>query len=51
MRGYPVQTKINVAIAGVGNRASALVQGVDRDRRGAALDGVSRLSDAGYPNR
>ncbi len=24
MRGYPVQTKINVAIAGVGNRARAI---------------------------
>jgi myo-inositol-1-phosphate synthase len=46
----PVQNKIKVAIAGVGNCASALVQGVEyyRDRQGAALDGVMRHSISGY---
>jgi myo-inositol-1-phosphate synthase len=41
---------IKVAIAGVGNCASALVQGVEyyRDRQGAALEGVMRHSIGGY---
>src|SRR5262252_3330620 len=45
-----VRQKIKVAIAGVGNCASALVQGVEyyRDRQGAALDGVMRPSIGGY---
>ena len=45
-----VQKKIKVAIAGVGNCASSLVQGVEyyRDRQGAALDGVMRPSIGGY---
>ena len=42
--------KIKVAIAGVGNCASALVQGVEyyRSRRNAALDGVMRQTIGGY---
>lgn len=46
---FPRQ-KIKVAIAGVGNCASALVQGVEyyRDRQGAALEGVMRHSIGGY---
>src|ERR1700687_5106270 len=42
--------KIRVAIAGVGNCASALVQGVEyyRDRRDAALEGVMRQSIGDY---
>lgn len=42
--------KIKVAIAGVGNCASALVQGVEyyRTRRNVALDGIMRSSIAGY---
>jgi myo-inositol-1-phosphate synthase len=42
--------KIRVAIAGVGNCASALVQGVEyyRDRRGAPLEGVMRESIGDY---
>src|SRR5271168_3764306 len=42
--------KIKVAIAGVGNCASALVQGVEyyRNRRNAALDGVMRQTIGGY---
>src|SRR5215831_9890295 len=41
---------IKVAIAGVGNCASALVQGVEyyRDRQGAALEGVRRQVIGGY---
>jgi myo-inositol-1-phosphate synthase len=41
---------IKVAIAGVGNCASALVQGVEyyRDRQGAALEGVMRQAIGGY---
>src|SRR5215831_8016184 len=41
---------IKVAIAGVGNCASALVQGVEyyRGRQGAALEGVMRRSIGGY---
>ncbi|HET9715838.1 MAG TPA: inositol-3-phosphate synthase [Pseudolabrys sp.] len=41
---------IKVAIAGVGNCASALVQGVEyyRDRQGAALEGVMRPSIGGF---
>ena len=46
----PVRNKIKVAIAGVGNCASALVQGVEyyRDRQGTALDGVMRHSIGGF---
>ena len=42
--------KIRVAIAGVGNCASSLVQGVEyyRDRRGATLQGVMRESIGDY---
>jgi myo-inositol-1-phosphate synthase len=42
--------KIKVAIAGVGNCASALVQGVEyyRNRRNAALEGVMRQTIGGY---
>jgi myo-inositol-1-phosphate synthase len=42
--------KIKVAIAGVGNCASALVQGVEyyRNRRNAAIDGVMRHVIGGY---
>jgi myo-inositol-1-phosphate synthase len=45
-----MQKDIKVAIAGVGNCASALVQGVEyyRNRRGAALEGVMRHSIGGY---
>src|SRR6266478_624034 len=45
-----VRQNIKVAIAGVGNCASALVQGVEyyRDRQGADLDGVMRTSIGGY---
>ena len=45
-----LRQKIKVAIAGVGNCASALVQGVEyyRDRQGAALEGVMRHSIGGY---
>jgi len=45
-----MKTKIRVAIAGVGNCASALVQGVEyyQHRPGAALDGVMRRSIVGY---
>ena len=41
---------IKVAIAGVGNCASSLVQGVEyyRSRRNAALDGVMRQTIGGY---
>jgi myo-inositol-1-phosphate synthase len=41
---------IKVAIAGVGNCASALVQGVEyyRDRQGAGIEGVMRHSIGGY---
>jgi myo-inositol-1-phosphate synthase len=44
------QKKIKVAIAGVGNCASALVQGVEyyRDRQGAGLEGIMRHSIGGY---
>ena len=46
----PVQKQIKVAIAGVGNCASALVQGVEfyRDRQGGALEGIMRRSIGGY---
>ena len=42
--------KIKVAIAGVGNCASSLVQGVEyyRNRQGASLEGVMRPSIGGY---
>ncbi|HVO15685.1 MAG TPA: inositol-3-phosphate synthase [Alphaproteobacteria bacterium] len=42
--------KIKVAIAGVGNCASSLVQGVEyyRNRQGASLDGVMRPMIGGY---
>jgi myo-inositol-1-phosphate synthase len=42
--------KIKVAIAGVGNCASALVQGVEyyRNRRNAALEGVMHQTIGGY---
>src|SRR5471030_3343664 len=42
--------KIKVAIAGVGNCASALVQGVEyyRTNRNAELDGVMRQNIGGY---
>jgi myo-inositol-1-phosphate synthase len=45
-----VRQKIKVAIAGVGNCASALVQGVEyyRDRKGLAAEGVMRYSIGGY---
>ena len=45
-----MQKNIKVAIAGVGNCASALVQGVEyyRSRRNAALDGVMRQTIGGY---
>jgi myo-inositol-1-phosphate synthase len=48
--GKSVQKDIRVAIAGVGNCASALVQGVEyyRSRRNAPLDGVMRQSIGGY---
>jgi len=46
----PMQKQIKVAIAGVGNCASALVQGVEyyRDRQGVALGGIMRHSIGGY---
>jgi myo-inositol-1-phosphate synthase len=46
----PAQKNIKVAIAGVGNCASALVQGVEyyRNREGVALGGVMRHSIGGY---
>jgi myo-inositol-1-phosphate synthase len=45
-----MQRNIKVAIAGVGNCASALVQGVEyyRNRRNVALEGVMRQSIGGY---
>jgi myo-inositol-1-phosphate synthase len=45
-----VQKNIKVAIAGVGNCASALVQGVEyyRNRRNAAPEGVMRQTIGGY---
>jgi myo-inositol-1-phosphate synthase len=45
-----MQKKIKVAIAGVGNCASALVQGVEyyRHRQGRAIEGVMRPSIGGY---
>ena len=45
-----MERKIKIAIAGVGNCASALVQGVEyyRNRRNAAIDGVMRHSIGGY---
>src|SRR6185503_20155635 len=45
-----MRKNIKVAIAGVGNCASSLVQGVEyyRDRQGAALEGVMRQSIGGY---
>ena len=46
----PVRQKIKVAIAGVGNCASSLVQGVEyyRVRQGAAVEGIMRPSIGGY---
>jgi myo-inositol-1-phosphate synthase len=46
----PVRQKIKVAIAGVGNCASSLVQGVEyyRARQGASVEGVMRASIGGY---
>jgi hypothetical protein len=46
----PADKNVKVAIAGVGNCASALVQGVEyyRDRHGTALEGVMRPSIGGY---
>jgi myo-inositol-1-phosphate synthase len=45
-----LQRSIKVAIAGVGNCASALVQGVEyyRNRQGDALEGLMRQSIGGY---
>jgi myo-inositol-1-phosphate synthase len=45
-----MQKEIKVAIAGVGNCASALVQGVEyyRNRQSVALDGIMRHSIGGY---
>ena len=45
-----MQNKIKVAIAGVGNCASALVQGVEfyRNRQGAALHGIMHPLIGGY---
>jgi myo-inositol-1-phosphate synthase len=45
-----VRQNIKVAIAGVGNCASALVQGVEyyRDRQGTDFEGVMRQSVGGY---
>ncbi|MFI5021380.1 MAG: inositol-3-phosphate synthase [Alphaproteobacteria bacterium] len=45
-----MQNKIKVAIAGVGNCASALVQGVEfyRNRQGAALHGIMHPTIGGY---
>ncbi len=45
-----VRRNIKVAIAGVGNCASALVQGVEyyRDRQGVTLEGLMRHSIGGY---
>ena len=45
-----MQKNIKVAIAGVGNCASALVQGVEyyRNRRNAAPEGVMRQTIGGY---
>ena len=45
-----MQKNIKVAIAGVGNCASALVQGVEyyRNRQGAAFGGIMRHSIGGY---
>lgn len=42
-----MQRNIKVAIAGVGNCASALVQG-DCNRRNVALEGVMRQTIGGY---
>jgi myo-inositol-1-phosphate synthase len=46
----PAHKNIKVAIAGVGNCASALVQGVEyyRDRHGTTLEGVMRPSIGAY---
>ena len=46
----PGTNKIKVAISGVGNCASALVQGVEfyRDQDGTAVEGVMRPSIGGY---
>jgi myo-inositol-1-phosphate synthase len=45
-----MQGRIKVAIAGVGNCASALVQGVEyyRSRQGSSFEGVMRRSIGGY---
>jgi myo-inositol-1-phosphate synthase len=47
---FRMKKKIRVAIAGVGNCASSLVQGVEyyRDRQGAVLEGVMRQSIGDY---
>jgi myo-inositol-1-phosphate synthase len=47
---FSMKKKIRVAIAGVGNCASSLVQGVEyyHDRRGAAVEGVMRQTIGGY---
>ena len=48
--GIRMQKDIKVAIVGVGNCASALVQGVEyyRSRNGVELDGIMRHSIGGY---
>jgi len=45
-----MRSKIKVAIAGIGNCASSLVQGVEyyRNRQGTALEGIMRPSIGGY---
>src|SRR5215471_2059619 len=45
-----MRKNIKVAIGGVGNCASSLVQGVEyyRDRSGSSLDGIMRQSIGGY---
>jgi myo-inositol-1-phosphate synthase len=45
-----MRKNIKVAVAGVGNCASSLVQGVEyyRDRSGSSVDGIMRQSIGGY---
>jgi len=45
-----LRNDIKVAIAGVGNCASALVQGVEyyRNRQGIAVEGIMHQSIGGY---
>jgi myo-inositol-1-phosphate synthase len=45
-----MRKNIKVAVAGVGNCASSLVQGVEyyRDRSGCSVDGIMRQSIGGY---